>query len=700
LCSLQRHHEARLTAASTSAQYLPVAAGGQPAPRNDPVARATATIAPIWLFAFAHFLVLTVSAGFRHFGGQSNFYDLGVMDNIVWQTIHGRLLFYPQYEMSYFGDHFAPILLLFVPLYALWAHPLVLIGGQALAFAVGNIFVYRIALVHLIPDPAGSVLEPLPARRAAWALTLVYAFHPSLLYIAMFDFHPVALMIPLSLAVYFCYVTNTRIWLVVSLVLLAACQEEAAITVAAFGLYMLAFGRSTSERWIGAVTSVAAVLYLSFVMKLIIPAFQTHPTVAGWTYLSRYAHLGRSISGIVRTIAFHPLDALAASFELYKLETLALLFVPLGLLPLLGWRALLVALPSLGYTYLSARPNQFVIQHQYFSPALGWLVVAAVQGLRAWVELWRRPGAADFARRRRRVIVVLPLAVALLATVAVDFHRKPIKPHFFRQHPYRAQLAELQRIIAPDSSLAVTNNLAPFFAHRREFVLALDITFNRELNTALGLPDYRDTAFHLFDLTALGASQDRERRVAQLLTDHRYGVRYYQFPLVLFERGFPRRAQPELEALIVGNGDGSPGVVRVFPAVLLEVRDAGSVQRHLGDAGRGATLRFVPGRHGRAVGSRVSLPSGSYTVDFYLKLEEPTVGPVADFDVLDADGRRRHAGRSVAGADFTAADRCQPFALRIDLKGETAELDFRARSHGAAFSLCKIVVRRPEQNPN
>jgi hypothetical protein len=41
----------------------------------------------------------------------------------------------------------------------------------------------------------------------------------------------------------------------------------------------------------------------------------------------------------------------------------------------------------------------------------------------------------------------------------------------------------------------------------------------------------------------------------------------------------------------------------------------------------------------------------------------------------------------------------QPFALRIDLKGETAELDFRARSHGAAFSLCKIVVRRARAEP-
>src|SRR5207237_345831 len=83
----------------------------------------------------------------------------GATANLVWQTIHGRLFFYPQYEMSYFGDHFAAILFLFVPLYALWAHPLVLILGQALALAMGGLFAHRIALLHLVRDPAESGLE-------------------------------------------------------------------------------------------------------------------------------------------------------------------------------------------------------------------------------------------------------------------------------------------------------------------------------------------------------------------------------------------------------------------------------------------------------------------------------------------------------------------------------------------------------------
>src|SRR5438128_3134762 len=589
----------------------------------------------LWLFVLAHFVVLGVSASIRHSSGYSNFYDLGVMDNIVWQTIHGRLFFYPQYEMSFFGDHFAPILFLFVPLYALWAHPLVLIVGQALALAMGGLFVHRIALLHLVRDPAESGPEVKLARRAARVVTVIYALHPSLLYVAMFDFHPVALMIPLSLATYYCYQTRRWVWLVLSLVLLTACQEEAPITVAAFGLYMLAFGRANADRWIGAVTSATATLYFVLVMKVIIPAFQPDPASANWAYLSRYAHLGGSIGELVRAVVLHPLDAVAGSFELYKLRTLLLLFMPLGLLPLLGWRALPVALPSLGYTYLSARPNQFVIAHQYFSPALGWLVVGAAQGWSLWVGFWRQHCAPRAAPRRWLVVAAAPLAVALLATIAIDAILSPIKPGFFRRHPYRDQLEELHRIIGPEASLSVTNGLAPSFAHRREYFLALDFTLNRGLNAALKLPDYRDTMYHLFDLTALAGSQDRERRVARLLADERYGVRYSRFPLVLFERGLARRPQPELEALITGDGDDGPGVVRAFPAVLLHIRDASAVERDLGVGGRGATLHFIRGRRGEVDGPGVIMPAGSYAVDFHLRLEAPADGPVvADLDVV------------------------------------------------------------------
>ena len=49
----------------------------------------------------------------------------------------------------------------------------------------------------------------------------------------------------------------------------------------------------------------------------------------------------------------------------------------------------------------------------------------------------------------------------------------------------------------------------------------------------------------------------------------------------------------------------------------------------------------------------------------------------------------------MTGEAFSADRRCQPFSLRIELQAETPDLEFRTYSQGAAFSLCKVVVRTP-----
>jgi hypothetical protein len=125
--------------------------------------------------------------------------------------------------------------------------------------------------------------------------------------------------------------------------------------------------------------------------------------------------------------------------------------------------------------------------------------------------------------------------------------------------------------------------------------------------------------------------------------------------------------------------------------VFLDTDDAGSVERDLGVGGLGATMRFVPGQRGRVSGPGVTLPAGSYTAEFQLKLEAPAIGPVADLDV--PANRRRSGPRRLTAVDFTDL-RCQPFTLPFELPGETAGLDFRTRSYGAALSPCRVVVRK------
>src|SRR5262249_49401253 len=118
--------------------------------------------------------------------------------------------------------------------------------------------------------------------------------------------------------------------------------------------------------------------------------------------------------------------------------------------------------------------------------------------------------------------------------------------------------------------------------------------------------------------------------------------------------------------------------------------------------GPGPGSRWARGLRGGAGGPGIPLPAGSYAVDFYLGLDAPVGGPIADLDVVNNHAVVRHAGRRLTGADFTDTRGCQPFTLETVLPTPATDLDFRTRSHAAVFSLCKVVVRRvsaPQRGP-
>ena len=249
---------------------------------------------------------------------------------------------------------------------------------------------------------------------------------------------------------------------------------------------------------------------------------------------------------ILRTLALHPLDALARLLRALQAHDAARsCFLPLGLLPLLGWRALLVALPSLAYTYLSAPPKPVRHPLPILLPALGWLVVASGAGGSAsgWVSGQRFTAACSapgpVAERRRSC----RWRVAVVATSVIDAYRKPITAELLQAPPVpRGARDPPPRHRTRGVAFGDQPAGAPF-AHRREYFLALD--FTRSTVSSTPRSGSRTTVtppFHLFDLTA-PRPQPGPRATGRLsfLADTRYGIRYYRFPLVLFERGLARR---------------------------------------------------------------------------------------------------------------------------------------------------------------
>ena len=115
-------------------------------------------------------------------------FDLGNMDQVLWNTIHGRFFQFTNQAIDWYGPptrlaiHFEPIILPLSLLYALHADPRILLVFQTLALGSGALPVFLLTRRYI---PEWPIFAPLMAT--------AYLLSPALLGLNIFDFHPVSL---------------------------------------------------------------------------------------------------------------------------------------------------------------------------------------------------------------------------------------------------------------------------------------------------------------------------------------------------------------------------------------------------------------------------------------------------------------------------------------------------------------------------
>ena len=105
--------------------------------------------------ASAYFLLYSVLSVLRHLTYHSFGPDLGIFDQVFWNTTQGRFFestmsLVQAQPHSYLADHFSPVYLLLMPAYALIPRPETLLVIQTLALALGAWPVYLLAKLRLI----------------------------------------------------------------------------------------------------------------------------------------------------------------------------------------------------------------------------------------------------------------------------------------------------------------------------------------------------------------------------------------------------------------------------------------------------------------------------------------------------------------------------------------------------------------------
>lgn len=467
------------------------------------------TVHAVWaaIVAFAAgFAALSV---LRHLAFNTGRFDLGNMTQAVWATAHGDVLSVTDLQgdqISRLGAHFDPILAGFAPLWWLWPDPTMLLVVQAAAIAVGAWPVFLLARKHLASERAGL------------GFALVYLLYPPTQWLALNEFHAVALATPLLLFAFWFLDEDRLVPFAAVATLACLTKEQVPLAVAALGVwYAFAHGR----RRAGAVIAAAGVAVAVLAIEIVIPHFAPAGSSA---FEGRYREVGGSPAGILETALTDPLRILEQAFGGHGIPYLLELLLPLLALPLLAPLAALTALPELAANLLSSTRTQTSIHFHYTAAAIPGLVAAAVMGA---ARLRRLAG-------RRRALVT----AVVLATVAANYVLGAIP--IWRAFPGGETLATRDyavtahdrvaaralRLIPDDAVVSATNSLGGHLSERRR-VLSFPVFRGAEWIAADETrPGYADRIAPL-------ATAERLRR---LRLDERWRIVFDEDGIVLFRR--------------------------------------------------------------------------------------------------------------------------------------------------------------------
>jgi len=400
-----------------------------------------------WLagaFAALYLLTYATLAVLRHQSYHSFGFDLGVFDQAFWNTIHGH-----QFEStmtlgqalphSHFGDHFSPALWLIVPFYLAYPHPETLLVIQTVALALGAWPVYLLAKLKL-PDGYPFL----------WVL--VYLLFVPLAYINLYDFHEITLAVaPLGFALFFIE-SGRRAWFLLFLLFTFFVKEEMGLIGAAFGAYVL-LGKRDWKLGLGVL--VGSLAMFEFTIQYAIPYFAGG---SEYKYLKlRYADVGGSPLGILRTLVTDPIRIARALLQAKKVYFLIAIFGPvLGLSALAGWAALL-PLPTLGYLLLSNYEPQFSFTSQDCAPLIPLVIGTAIIAMSRLPKAAQRPVAAA---------VLVSAVVFSWAFGDLPYSRK-FDPALFQTQARYTEFVPSLRQIPTDARLSAENGLASHLSERR-----------------------------------------------------------------------------------------------------------------------------------------------------------------------------------------------------------------------------------------
>lgn len=297
-----------------------------------------------------------------------NFYtgrfDLGNMDQTVWNTINGRVFQASNDNgtiISRLSAHADFMLILLSPFYIIWPHPKMLLLIQSIVLALGAIFVFLIAK-NIIKN-----------KNLALLFSFTFLMNPSMQFSNLYDFHVVTFATTTLLAAFYFLIRKKFFLLTIFLALSGITKEQVWIISSFFGVPLL-FQKARKIKFLGAGIIIFSIAVFSYLVLQAIPK-----SAAGQHFaLSYYSEFGNSPLKIAINILSSPQKLISTVFEGNRLEYLSQIFMPLGFISLISPLFLIFIVPDLLIDLLSNNSNLHQIYYQYTATIIPFVFISSI----------------------------------------------------------------------------------------------------------------------------------------------------------------------------------------------------------------------------------------------------------------------------------------------------------------------------------
>ncbi len=463
----------------------------------------------LWGAIALYVLTFGIITVLKHEAFQTTAFDLGNMDQAVWNSLRGRFLPFTNWgeEGTRLAYHVDPILILISPLYLLYSDPKTLLVFQTLVVALG-----ALPLFWLAREKFGESLVTL-------VFPLVYLLFPALEAANMFDFHSTTIAAPLLLYAFYYLWKRKYPWFFLFAFLVMACKEEMPLLVMMMGLYALLVQRN---RRVALTTISLGVAWFIVAVYIIIPHYNPE---GGSPYLAAYGYLGGGPFGILKGLLTRPDLVISHLFIKDKALYLWGLLAPVAFLSLLAPQTLLLSLPTLGINLLSTKPEFYTLEKFHYAALLvPFVVLSALLGVDYLVAR-----LSPRLEMKRQTLLYSVSALVLISTLL--YHRghgfTPLAAGFQipKATPHHRLAQELMALIPEGATLSAQSRLNPHLSQRPRIYM---------------FPKVEDADYVFFDVSVDSwpiHPNDQRRLFDTLLGEEGFGILAAKDGYILLQRG-------------------------------------------------------------------------------------------------------------------------------------------------------------------